>query len=193
MHPPSGAILLPENNEQRLSLTTETAYKASNRVLVLNQSYEPISVCGVHKAISLLFLAKADVVEIYTGHVLRSISVVIDYPSVIRLRRYVHIPIKSVELSRKNVMRRDNHQCQYCGTTKPPLTVDHIMPRSRGGQDTWENLVCACIKCNVKKGNRTPEEASVKLRTVPRRPSHVAFLKNLNGDIHDTWRPYLFM
>ncbi len=152
-----------------------------------------MSVCGVHKAISLLFLSKADVVEIYPDHVLRSVSLVLEYPSVIRLRRYIHLPIKSVELSRKNVMRRDNHQCQYCGVTKPPLTVDHVMPRSRGGQDTWENLVTACIKCNVKKGNRTPEEAHMKLRVVPRRPSHVAFLKNFGGDIHETWRPYLFM
>lgn len=163
------------------------------RVLVLNQSYEPISVCNVKKAVTLLFLMKAEVVVANDSRFVRSVSQALICPSVIRLRRYIHMPIKKVELSRKNILRRDGHRCVYCNTTKLPLTVDHVIPRSRGGGDTWENLVCACVKCNVRKGNRTPDEANMKLTTTPRRPSHVTFIKNLGGDLDDGWKPYLFM
>jgi 5-methylcytosine-specific restriction endonuclease McrA len=165
----------------------------SGRVLILNQSYEPISVCNIKKAIGLLFLMKAEIVISNENRAVRSAKNVFEHPSVIRLRRYIHVPVRKVELSRKNILRRDNNRCQYCGTTKPPLTIDHIMPRSRGGLDTWENLVCACIKCNTKKGNRTPEEASMNLSKTPRRPSYVTFIKNLGGDIDERWKPYLFM
>lgn len=165
----------------------------SGRVLVLNQSYEPISVCNVKKAVTLLFLMKAEIVVANDSRLLRSVSHSLTCPSVIRLRRYIHMPIKKVELSRKNILRRDGHRCVYCNTTKLPLTVDHVIPRSRNGGDTWENLVCACVKCNVRKGNRTPDEAGMNLATTPRRPSHVTFIKNLGGDLDDGWKPYLFM
>lgn len=162
-------------------------------MLVLNQSYEPISVCNVKKAMTLLFLMKAEIVVSNERRKVRTIKDFFAYPSVIRLRRYIHVPVKKVELSRKNILRRDNHQCQYCSTSKAPLTIDHVQPKSRGGNDTWENLVCACVKCNTKKGNRTPEEANMKLLKTPRRPSHVTFIKNLGGDIDEGWKPYLFM
>ena len=136
---------------------------------------------------------KAEVVVAHEKRRIRSVRDIFSYPSVIRLRRYINIPIKKVELSRKNILRRDGHQCQYCGSNKPPLTVDHVMPRSRGGADSWENLVCACIKCNVKKGNRTPEEAGMKLMKTPRRPTHVTFIKNLGGEVDERWKPYLFI
>jgi 5-methylcytosine-specific restriction endonuclease McrA len=168
-------------------------YSMSGRVLVLNQSYEPISVCNVKKAISLLFLMKAEIVVSNDNRSVRSVRSAFKHPSVIRLSRYIHVPVKKVELSRKNLMRRDAHRCQYCGSTKPPLTLDHIQPRSRGGGDSWENLVTACIRCNTKKGNRTPDEAGMKLLKTPRRPSHVTFIKNLGGDIDERWKPYLFM
>ncbi len=163
------------------------------RVLVLNQSYEPISVCNIRKAMGLLCLMKAEIVVANEKRRVRSVSNAFTCPSVIRLRRYIHVPVKKVELSRKNILRRDAHRCQYCGIVKPPLTIDHVMPKSRGGLDAWENLVCACVKCNVKKGNRTPEEASMKLSKTPRRPSHVTFIKNLSGDLDEGWKPYLFM
>ena len=98
-----------------------------------------------------------------------------------------------MELSRKNVIRRDGGKCQYCGKAANPLTVDHIMPRSRGGEDTWENLTTACMYCNNKKGDRTPEEARMPLLNKPKRPSRAMFLRQMDGIMDDTWRPYLFM
>jgi 5-methylcytosine-specific restriction endonuclease McrA len=162
-------------------------------VLVLNQSYEPISICNVQKAIVLLVLTKAELVAGLENRAVRSVRESFAFPSVIRLRRYIHAPIKKIELSRKNILRRDGNRCQYCGTTRAPLTVDHVMPRSRGGGDSWENLVCACVKCNIRKGNRTPDEAGMKLAKTPRRPTHVTFIRNINGDVDEHWKPYLFI
>ena len=90
-------------------------------------------------------------------------------------------------------MRRDNFRCQYCGTKAHNLTLDHVIPKSRGGSDSWENLVAACVKCNNKKSNRTPDEANLKLLNKPRRPSHIFFLKQYMGNYDDNWRPFLFM
>jgi 5-methylcytosine-specific restriction endonuclease McrA len=136
---------------------------------------------------------KAELVAGVEHRTIRSVSQSFPFPSVIRLRRYIHVPVKKVELSRKNILRRDGNRCQYCGTTKPPLTVDHVIPKSRGGTDTWENLVCACTKCNIRKGNRTPEEASMKLAKTPRRPTHVTFIRNVSADLDELWKPYLFV
>jgi 5-methylcytosine-specific restriction endonuclease McrA len=114
-------------------------------------------------------------------------------PTVIRLRSYVKIPYKEISLSRRNVLHRDNYTCQYCGDRRHDLTIDHILPRSRGGVDSWENVVAACLKCNVKKGDRTPREAGMSLMTTPRRPpSHVSFeisKHSLSG--HTYWNKYL--
>lgn len=89
-------------------------------------------------------------------------------------------------------MKRDRHTCQYCGT-KSDLTLDHVLPRSRGGEDSWENLVTACNHCNVKKGNRTPDEASMPLDVEPYRPVHITFFQNLLGGVQEHWKPYLYM
>jgi 5-methylcytosine-specific restriction endonuclease McrA len=114
-------------------------------------------------------------------------------PTVIRLRTYVKIPYKEISLSRRNVLHRDNYTCQYCGERRHDLTIDHIFPRSRGGGDSWENVAAACLRCNVKKGDRTPKEAGMLLMTVPRRPpSHVSFeisKHSLSG--HTYWNKYL--
>lgn len=169
------------------------ATSLNSKVLVLNQSYEPISVCSAKKALLLLFLTKAEMVEKRASLAVRSIRETYAYPSVIRLSAYLRVPFKKVELSRKNILRRDGFHCMYCGDHHPPLTVDHIIPRSRGGADVWENLVCACVKCNNRKGSRTPEEAGIRLLTIPRKPHHVLFLKHYAGRVDDTWRPYLFM
>lgn len=124
---------------------------------------------------------------------IRTVRAFYPYPSVVRLPRYIHIPYKRVELTRKNILRRDNHRCAYCGRATPPLTVDHILPRSRNGSDTWENLVAACVRCNNRKGNRTPEEASMKLHVRPFRPNHVTFIRNVIGVVESEWEPFLFM
>ena len=101
----------------------------ANRVLVLNQSYEPISVCSAKKAFLLIYLLKADLVAERQDRVLRSVNATFPYPSVIRLSSYIRVRFKHIELSRRNILRRDNHQCQYCGKTSPPLTLDHVIPR----------------------------------------------------------------
>ena len=173
----------------------ETAVYLSlnSKVLILNQSYEPISVCSTKKALLLLFLTKAEIVEGRGANVVRTVRECYPFPSVIRLSAYLRVPFRKIELSRKNILRRDGFRCQYCGANQSPLTVDHIIPRSRGGNDTWENLTCACVKCNNKKGNRTPDEASMRLTGVPKKPHHVLFLKHYLGKVEETWRPYLFM
>ncbi len=141
----------------------------------------------------LLYLGKAELIERYDGMILHSVSTSLPMPSIVRLSVFYRVPHKRVILTRKNILRRDSNRCQYCGRGDLPLTVDHVIPKTRGGEETWENLVCACMKCNNKKGDRTPEEAGLKLLTVPRRPSHVAFIRHFVGRIDEKWKPYLFM
>jgi len=98
-----------------------------------------------------------------------------------------------VALNRRNIMRRDRFHCQYCGANSDDLTTDHVIPRSLGGDESWENLVTACTKCNNRKGNRTPEQAGMRLLSSPRRPAFYAFIRYYHPRSHDKWRPYLFM
>jgi 5-methylcytosine-specific restriction endonuclease McrA len=114
-------------------------------------------------------------------------------PSVIKLCNYIKIPFKSVELSRKNIIKRDNNKCQYCGKKSLGMTIDHIIPKSRGGDDTWENLITACLRCNNRKGNRTPDEAGMPLLSKPRKPNHITFLRQQIGLLDDSWKPFLFI
>lgn len=160
-------------------------------VLVLNRDYRAISICSARRAVVLVILQKAELVARLDGRLIRSPSKEVPYPSIIRLKAYVHFPYRRVMLTRKNVLRRDGHQCQYCGN-RDALTVDHVVPRSRGGEDRWENLVAACIPCNNRKGDRTPEEARMMLRRHPFRPSHVMFIRDFVGTMDDAWKPYLF-
>ncbi len=162
------------------------------QVLVLNQDYSALTVCSVERAIVLVLLRKAEVVAVRPGRFVRSPSVQLPWPSVVRLKWYVRVPYKHIMLNRRNILRRDGYRCQYCGS-RENLTVDHIIPRSRGGRDTWENLVTACTRCNNRKGNRTPEEAGMRLRSRPFRPSHIMFIREFVGTIDDAWKPYLFM
>lgn len=163
-----------------------------SRVLILNQNYEPISVCSARKAIVMLFLNKVEMVE-HNHYWVHSVNNAIRLPSIVRLSRMVKIPKRKIILNRKNVIKRDNYECQYCGSTDLPLTVDHIFPKNRGGKDTWENLTCACPDCNSRKGNRTPEEAGMSLRRIPRKPGYIFFIQQLVGVSDERWKPYLFM
>jgi 5-methylcytosine-specific restriction endonuclease McrA len=164
----------------------------NGHVLVLNQDYRALTVCSVERATILVLLQKAELVEAEPGRWLRSPSRRVPWPSIVRLRAYVTIPFKRITLTRKNVMRRDRHRCQYCGN-RDKLTIDHVLPRSRGGRDSWENLVTACVPCNNRKGSRTPTEAGMRLRRRPFRPSHVMFIRDFVGTLDDTWKPYLFL
>jgi 5-methylcytosine-specific restriction endonuclease McrA len=163
------------------------------KVLILNQNYEPMSVINAKKAVVLLYLGKAELIEEHTGHRVRAVSMSMPFPSIVRLSMYVRVPFKNIILSRKNILRRDGHRCQYCGRGDIGLTLDHVMPMSRGGEETWENLVCACVKCNNTKGDRTPEEAQMPLRRKPMRPNHVTFIRHVMGSLDDRWKPYLFL
>jgi len=165
----------------------------NGKVLVLNQNYEPMSICNTKKAVLLLFLGKAELVEPLDGKVFRSVSRSFPYPSIVRLSWYVRVPYSQAILSRKNIFRRDNYKCQYCGSSAKPLTLDHLVPRAKGGGESWENLVAACVDCNNKKGDRSPAEAGMKLLTKPKKPSHVIFMKHCYGDVDDKWKPYLYM
>jgi 5-methylcytosine-specific restriction endonuclease McrA len=165
----------------------------SKRVLLLNQNYEPLSICSAKKAIVLLYLGKAEIVERYDSLMVHSVSTELPLPSVLRLDRYVRVPNRRILLTRKNILKRDRFQCQYCGARGKPLTVDHVIPKERGGKETWENLVAACVECNTRKGNRTPEEANMPLLKVPKKPNYLHFIQNFHGTIDDRWKPYLFL
>lgn len=115
-------------------------------------------------------------------------------PTVIRLRHYVRLPYKDIPLTRRNLLQRDNHTCQYCGYDGEGLTLDHVIPRSRGGGDSWENMVTACVHCNVRKGNRTPKEAGMPLTSQPRKPHSSLYFevtRQIHNGIHQEWKKYM--
>jgi 5-methylcytosine-specific restriction endonuclease McrA len=165
----------------------------SDNVLIVNQNYEPLITTSVKRAIVLVFLGKASMVEARRGRTVRSVSRVFEEPSIVRLEVYARVPQKQVMLNRKNIIKRDGGVCQYCGTTSGVMTVDHVIPKLRRGGDNWENLVCACDKCNNKKGNRLPEEAGMRLRSKPRRPSNLTFIRQLVTKGDEVWKKYLFV
>ena len=140
------------------------------RVAVLSKDYEPLTYCNAERAITLLYLNKAESIK-DSNLFLRSVTSIFRIPSVIRLlyktaKRF----LPTIKYSRKNVHQRDNYTCQYCGYTKD-LSIDHIIPVSRGGKSTWENTVTACQKCNSKKGSKTPEEAGMPLKRKAIKPN----------------------
>ncbi|MCB0081331.1 MAG: HNH endonuclease [Caldilineaceae bacterium] len=149
----------------------------SRQVLVLNAGYEPLSLVSVRRAVILLLREKAELVEA-TQQLLHSAHQAQPVPLVIRLVHYVRLPHRRVPATRAAVMLRDLHTCQYCGLIpgRNDLTVDHVVPRSRGGSHSWQNLVTACKRCNQKKGSQTPEEATMQLIRKPYEPSYVALV-----------------
>jgi 5-methylcytosine-specific restriction endonuclease McrA len=160
------------------------------KVLVLNASYEPLNITNWKRAVILLIKGKAEQLEYHGQFIYQSFPL----PSVIRLRNYVKVPYKEIPLTRRNVLERDRHTCQYCKYRGDQLTLDHIIPRSRGGGDTWENLVSACVRCNIKKGNRTPKEAQMPLIKQPRKPYsslHFEIIKYTKGNLNQEWKKYV--
>lgn len=163
-------------------------------VLVLNATYEPLSVVSIRRAVVLLLKEKAEIIEAAEAE-LRSEHLTMPMPLVIRLVYYVRIPYRvSLPVTRRTVLARDHYTCQYCGKQPPrrDLTVDHIVPRSRGGRTVWENVVTACQRCNGCKGGRTPEEASMKLLSTPTRPRYVALAMVESAAARQAWGKYMF-
>ena len=164
----------------------------NSAVLVINQALEPVSICALRRALTLLVKDSATVQEgfeydIYPG---------IPRPRVIRLKRYRYIPIRVQTLSRKNILLRDRHRCSYCDKPFHPsvLTLDHVIPKSKGGRDTWDNLVACCDFCNKKKGDKSLEESGMTLLRKPRPATvHTSrhILRNLGAE-DPAWRKYLY-
>ena len=164
-------------------------------VLVLNQDYEPLNVTNLPRAFRLVFGAKAEVIE-YDHATIRTPRSAYRAPSVIRLQHQVRRPRPRVKLTRREIFSRDRHTCQYCGRQGTDLTLDHVIPRHRGGLHTWENLATACRTCNHRKGGRTPEEARIRLSRQPFEPRsdvYSLFTPYLNDDRNEAWRTYLFL
>lgn len=165
--------------------------------LLLNATYEPIKIISWKKAITLVFLGKAEMLERQTQEV-RSARESFAAPSVLRLLRRVRVPRKPVQFSRANVYRRDSFVCQYCQNKFSPsrLTFDHVMPRSRGGETSWVNIVTSCQECNRIKGDRTPSEAGMPLLKAPKEPRWAPFVLGgvgIDGNHPEVWTPYLWM
>lgn len=161
-----------------------------SRVLVLNQDFSPLMVCSVERAFILVYLNKSEMIRSANGHKIHSITRSFPMPSVIRLNRYVNAPYKGVNLTRQNIFKRDNFECQYCGT-KRDLTLDHVIPSSRGGPHSWLNLVTACKRCNAKKGDYTLEEAGMSIMNRPFKPSYTLFLRDISGMKQEEWDEFL--
>lgn len=162
-------------------------------VLLLNASYEPLRVISWQRAVTMVFMGKVEIVEEY-DHQIRSVSIVIKAPAVIRLLQFVKIGRKSPPLCRTNVLARDNFECQYCGRelSSKEATLDHVVPRSQKGKTSWENIVCCCPPCNRKKGGRTPAEAKMLLRNKPVKPDWLPVLNmRLNGRVPISWQIFL--
>lgn len=162
----------------------------AQQVLVLNATYEPINVCSLQRAVVLVLKKKAEVLE-SAARRLRSAATTHAHPLVIRLMNYVRVPRHvSRRISRRAVFARDGYECQYCGCTQR-LTVDHVVPRSRGGDTSWANVVTSCAPCNHRKGDRLPAEIGMHPRTTPRPPHPDIFIAVAAPRQPESWRPYL--
>lgn len=207
----------PLNTKTCLSLNG-TASALDAKVLVLNKLYMAIRVIPARRAFLLLFKDLAEVIHIDNGQWMnfdfgswselsemrgrfddhhewvRTVRFEIAVPKVIRLLGYDRLPQQHVKLNRRNLFARDRNQCQYCGHSFPTseLSIDHVLPRSQGGGDTWENLVCACVACNARKGGRTPSQASVKLIRKPVRPKRNPLISvRLGHAKYESWKAFL--
>ncbi len=188
-------------------------------VLVLNRNYLAVRVVNVRRAFSLLFRELAEVVHIESGQYtsydfsewcelsklarefepddhdwVRTVRLHIAVPRIIRLAIYDRLPKQSVKFNRRNLYARDGNRCQYCGKRYPTtdLSLDHVIPRSQGGKTTWDNVVCACLHCNIKKGGRTPDQAHMRLTTAPVKPRRNPVLTiKLTDGRYASWKAFL--
>ena len=198
---------------------TDSNRALSASVLVLNRMYMAVHVVGVRRAFGLLYREMAEVIHIEDGQFanydfemwqlvseisaeqkcenddwIRAVAFELRVPRVVRLLHYDRVPRYNLRFSRRNLFARDSHKCQYCGVAAPAsqLSIDHIIPRSRGGPTTWENVVCCCIKCNSRKGSKTPKEAQMKLLSQPKKPRFNPLLAGkLENPKYRSWRTFL--
>lgn len=160
-------------------------------VLVLNGNYAPINICTTRRAMGLILIGKANLVMDGRG-IVRTVSKTFPKPSIIRLHHVIKRPRPCVKLSKREIFRRDQFRCQYCGQLAKNLTVDHVLPQHLGGKSNWSNLVTACATCNHQKGGYTLKHSGLKLRKKPQQPPGSAvylFRKYLN--IYQEWEPYI--
>jgi 5-methylcytosine-specific restriction endonuclease McrA len=161
----------------------------TNRALVLNVTFEPLGVVSTRRAMLLVLDTKAELVH-STDRVFRSAREVMPEPSVVRLARYVRVPReRNVAVNRRTVFARDGQNCQYCGAAAE--SIDHVLPRSRGGTHTWDNVVASCRRCNTNKEDRLPHEAGLVLHRQPAAPRQRVWLLAMCGGARDEWVPYL--
>ncbi|WP_164021111.1 HNH endonuclease [Pyxidicoccus trucidator] len=182
----------------------------NSAVLVLNRYYQPVHVTSVKRAFSLLYQGVAKAIDaqyrLYefddwaalsaTQDCITTINRTIRVPRVLVLSAYDHLPRGRVRFSRLNIYARDNDTCQYCGKNLPrcDLNLDHVMPRSQGGKTTWENVVCSCVPCNLKKGGRTPEQAEMRLLKKPVRPRWTPLFRGATRKVtYREWLPFLHL
>ncbi|MEW5940275.1 MAG: HNH endonuclease [Chloroflexota bacterium] len=160
-------------------------------VLVLNANFEPINVCNTRRAIGLILSGKADMVLNGRGYI-HTVSELLPKPSIIRLEDMIHRPRPRVKLTRREVFRRDNYTCQYCGRHDGNLTVDHVHPRHMGGEHVWTNVVAACPNCNHRKGGRPLEEVHMRLLHIPREPpANATYIFGRHLREYGDWEPYI--
>ncbi len=162
-----------------------------SQVLVLNASYEPLNITTWRRATVLMLKGKAESLEENYNHEIRNN---VKLPTVIRLRYFIKVPYRELALNRKNLLQRDNYSCQYCSYSGDQLSIDHVIPRSRGGEDIWENVATACISCNIRKGNRTPKEANMPLKNKPHKPFNTLSFeatKLIGSGRHKEWSKYV--
>jgi 5-methylcytosine-specific restriction endonuclease McrA len=192
-------VILEEAGEQPGPVATLPAARPEQRgggtmgrVLVLNASYEPINVCTVRRAAVLVLKQRAEILEQSRWN-LHAESITMPRPVVIRLVAYVRIPrdAHSRKITRRAVFARDKWTCQYCGNERGTLTIDHVVPRSKGGSSAWDNIVTCCAPCNRRKGDRLPKQAGMLPRSQPRPPSPTLFVHVAMTRIPDTWHQYL--
>ncbi|MFY9234507.1 MAG: HNH endonuclease [Fimbriimonadaceae bacterium] len=166
---------------------------ALHEVLLLNSNYEPLNVCNMRRAIALLLLGKADMVHQH-DEPLMTVAGDVTAPSVLKMRYQVKRPMPQLRLSRHSILARDCYTCQYCGAKGRELTIDHVVPRWCGGAHSWDNLVACCRRCNLKKGDKTPSQAQMKLARRAKRPHFIPYLSlpvYLKARVKEDWRMYL--
>jgi len=164
----------------------------SSRVLVLNASYEPINVCTVRRATVLVLKSRAEILE-HCDQFMHAETLTLPRPAVIRLTKYVRVPrdAHARRITRRAVFARDRWTCQYCGTVRTTLTVDHVIPRSKGGRSSWDNIVASCAPCNRRKGDRLPAQIDMHPRRQPAPPPPTIFVHVATARIPSAWEQYL--